>query len=76
MFEPIIFPTDNTVASLVGKLSKPGTAGSVTVNQSWTSNFGGNKFQSQTNASKSWGKPGAMSTLLGRPIVLHTSVYP
>ena len=57
---------EDTAQSLVGKLSKPGTAGSVSVNQSWKTNTSGDVKTTQTSANKSWGKMGAMSSLIGK----------
>ena len=57
---------EDTAESLVGKLSKPGTAGNVSVNQSWKTNSSGSLKTGQTSANKSWGKMGGMSSLIGK----------
>ncbi|XP_067932720.1 smoothelin-like [Watersipora subatra] len=57
---------EKTAESLVEKLSRPGTVGKVSVNQSWKGNVGGNAKVLNTSASKSWGRTAGMSPMLGK----------
>jgi len=56
---------DDMADSLVNRLHASGTAGNVTVKQSWS---GTSSSKESTSASRNWGKLGSMSVLLGKTV--------